>query len=126
MRLHEGKNVSEHFGGLVAVNKVARAEERDELRALIGPNGAGKTTFFNWSSGFFKPTAGRIVLDGQDITMLVPHKRVELGMARTIQITEIFTELTLRRNMRILVELAMRSEERRVGKECVSTCSSRW
>src|SRR3546814_8091409 len=101
MSLLEVKNVSQHFGSLVAVNNVSMAVERGELRALIGPNGAGKTTFFNLISGFFKPTAGRIVLDGQDITMLVPHKRVELGMARTFQITEIFPELTLRRNLRI-------------------------
>ncbi|HEY9571612.1 MAG TPA: ABC transporter ATP-binding protein [Pusillimonas sp.] len=107
MSLLEVKNVSQHFGSLVAVNNVSMAVERGELRALIGPNGAGKTTFFNLISGFFKPTAGRIVLDGQDITMLVLHKRVELGMARTFQITEIFPELTLRRNLRIPVELAM-------------------
>ena len=73
---------------------------------MIGPNGAGKTTFFNLISGFFPPTAGRIVFDGQDITALPPHQRVQRGMARTFQITEIFPELTVRENLRIAVEVA--------------------
>jgi branched-chain amino acid transport system ATP-binding protein len=91
----------------VAVNNVSMAVERGELRALIGPNGAGKTTFFNLISGFFRPTAGQILLDGQDITTMPPDKRVNLGMARTFQITEIFPELTVRQNIRIPVELSM-------------------
>lgn len=107
MSLLQVKNVSQHFGSLVAVNNVSMAVERGELRALIGPNGAGKTTFFNLISGFFRPTAGHILLDGRDITTLAPHKRVMLGMARTFQITEIFPELTVRQNIRIPVELAM-------------------
>lgn len=102
----EVQHVSQHFGSLVAVNDVSLAVETGELRGLIGPNGAGKTTFFNLISGFFKPTAGRIVLDGHDITELAPHQRVALGMARTFQITEIFPELSLRENLRIPVELA--------------------
>ncbi|HWL28680.1 MAG TPA: ABC transporter ATP-binding protein [Burkholderiaceae bacterium] len=107
MSLLHVKNVSQHFGSLVAVNNVSMAVERGELRALIGPNGAGKTTFFNLISGFFRPTAGKILLDGQDITTLAPDKRVALGMARTFQITEIFPELSVRQNVRIPVELAM-------------------
>lgn len=107
MSLLEVKNVSQHFGSLVAVDNVSMAVEDGELRALIGPNGAGKTTFFNLISGFFKPTAGRILLSGQDITGFAPHKRVALGMARTFQITEIFPELSVRQNLRIPVELAM-------------------
>lgn len=106
MSLLEVRNVSQHFGSLVAVDNVSMAVERGELRALIGPNGAGKTTFFNLISGFFRPTAGHIVLDGQDITTVPPHRRVMLGMARTFQITEIFPELTVRQNLRIPVELA--------------------
>ena len=107
MSLLQIKNVSQHFGSLVAVNNVSMAVERGELRALIGPNGAGKTTFFNLISGFFRPTAGQILLDGQDITTMPPDKRVNLGMARTFQITEIFPELTVRQNIRIPVELSM-------------------
>ncbi|MDE2093126.1 MAG: ABC transporter ATP-binding protein [Burkholderiales bacterium] len=107
MSLLEVQNVSQHFGSLVAVNGVTLAVEPGQLRAVIGPNGAGKTTFFNLISGFFRPTLGRIVFDGQDITDLAVHERVSRGMARTFQITEIFPELSVRENLRIPVEVAM-------------------
>jgi len=99
-------NVSKSFGSLVAVRDVSLIVEPGELRAVIGPNGAGKTTFFNLISGLFAPTAGSIVFAGQDITDLVPHRRVALGMARTFQITEIFPELSVAENVRIGVEVA--------------------
>ena len=100
------RGVSKHFGRLVAVNDVSLTVEPGELRAVIGPNGAGKTTFFNLISGFFPPTSGSIVFDGQDITKLAEHRRVRMGMARTFQITEIFPELTVRENLRVAVEVA--------------------
>jgi branched-chain amino acid transport system ATP-binding protein len=106
MSVLEVKNVTKSFGSLVAVRDVSIAVERGELRAIIGPNGAGKTTFFNLISGFFPPTAGSIVFDGQDVTTLAPHRRVRLGMARTFQITEIFPELTVGENVRISAEVA--------------------
>ena len=106
MSLLEVQNVSQHFGSLVAVNGVTLAVEPGQLRAVIGPNGAGKTTFFNLISGFFRPTLGRIVFDGQDITGLAVHERVARGMARTFQITEIFPELSVRENLRVAVEVA--------------------
>ena len=106
MSLLEVRDVSKHFGSLVAVDKVSLFVAPGELRAIIGPNGAGKTTFFNLISGFFPPTAGRILLDGRDITRLPAHRRVAMGMARTFQITEIFPELTVRENLRIPVEVA--------------------
>jgi branched-chain amino acid transport system ATP-binding protein len=106
MTLLQVQNVSRHFGSLVAVNEVSLTVEPGELRAVIGPNGAGKTTFFNLISGFFPPTAGRILLDGQDITDLAAERRIAMGMARTFQITEIFPELTVRENLRIPVEVA--------------------
>jgi branched-chain amino acid transport system ATP-binding protein len=101
MSLLQVQNVSRHFGSLVAVDGVSMVVEPGELRAVIGPNGAGKTTFFNLISGFFPPTAGAIVFDGQDITQWAPHQRVVGGMARTFQITEIFPELSVRENLRI-------------------------
>ena len=106
MSLLKVENVSQHFGSLIAVNGVSLTVEPGELRAVIGPNGAGKTTFFNLVSGFFPPTAGRILFDGKDITAVPAHKRVTMGMARTFQITEIFPELTVRENLRIPVEVA--------------------
>jgi branched-chain amino acid transport system ATP-binding protein len=93
------------FGRLVAVNGVSMLVEPGELRAVIGPNGAGKTTFFNAVSGSVRPGAGHIYFDGKDVTRLSPHQRVERGMARTFQITEIFPELTVRENVRISLEV---------------------
>jgi branched-chain amino acid transport system ATP-binding protein len=104
--LLEVKNVSRHFGSLVAVRGVSMSVENGELRAVIGPNGAGKTTFFNLISGFLAPTSGRILFDRQDITNLLPARRVWRGIARTFQVTEIFPELTVRENLRIAVEVA--------------------
>jgi branched-chain amino acid transport system ATP-binding protein len=106
MSLLQVKNVSKHFGSLIAVNDISMTVEPGELRAIIGPNGAGKTTFFNLITGFFTPTSGSIVFDGQDVTHLLPARRVWCGMARTFQVTEVFPELTVRENLRIPVEVA--------------------
>ena len=106
MSLLRVENVSKHFGNLVAVNDVSMTVEPGELRAVIGPNGAGKTTFFNMISGFLSPTSGRIVFDGDDITGLLPARRVWRGIARTFQITEVFPELSVRENLRVAVEVA--------------------
>jgi branched-chain amino acid transport system ATP-binding protein len=122
----EIRGVSKHFGSLVAVNSVSVAVAPGELRAVIGPNGAGKTTFFNMISGFFPPTSGDIIFDGEVITALSVTQRVNRGMARTFQITEIFPELTVRENVRIGVEVASglrmhlwvrRAETKRVDDE---------
>jgi branched-chain amino acid transport system ATP-binding protein len=106
MSMLKVENLSRHFGSLIAVSEVTMAVEPGELRAVIGPNGAGKTTFFNMISGAIVPTSGRIVFDGNDITAMPSHRRVQMGMARTFQITEIFPELTVRENIRIPVEIA--------------------
>jgi branched-chain amino acid transport system ATP-binding protein len=102
----EINNVTKRFGNLVAVRDVSLTVAKGELCAIIGPNGAGKTTFFNLISGYFPPTSGTIVFDGQDITRLSTHERVSRGMARTFQITEIFPELTVFENVRIAAEVA--------------------
>ena len=104
--LLEVRNVSKAFGSLVAVNDVSLLVPAGELHAVIGPNGAGKTTFFNLISGFFPPSTGRIVFEGRDVTELRPHRRVQIGMARTFQITEIFPEISVRENVRIAAEVA--------------------
>jgi branched-chain amino acid transport system ATP-binding protein len=106
MSLLAVENVSRRFGSLVAVSNVSMTVETGELRAVIGPNGAGKTTFFNLVTGFLTPSEGRIRFDGEDITGLLPARRVWRGIARTFQITEVFPELSLRENLRIAVEAA--------------------
>src|SRR6516162_2683564 len=106
MSLLQVQSVSKHFGSLIALNNISMTVEPGELRAIIGPNGAGKSTYFNLITGFFRPTAGRIVFDGQDVTDLLPARRVWCGMARTFQVTEVFPELTVWENLRIAVEVA--------------------
>jgi len=106
MSLLEVRGVTKKFGSLVAVRDVTLAVEPGELRAIIGPNGACKTTFFNMISGFFPPTTGSIVFDGQDVTHVNASDRVKRGMGRTFQITEIFPELTVFDNVRISTEVA--------------------
>ncbi len=106
MSLLQVKNVSKHFGSLIAVNDISMTVAPGELRAIIGPNGAGKTTFFNLITGFFTPTSGHIFFEDQDVTDLLPARRVWRGMARTFQVTEVFPELSVRENLRIAVEVA--------------------
>ena len=90
----ETKSLDKHFGGIVAANQVSLSIEKGARHALIGPNGAGKTTVVNLLTGVLKPTAGQILLDGNDITQLQPHQRVRLGIARTFQINQLFADLT--------------------------------
>ena len=106
MSLLKVENLSKHFGSLVAVDNVSMIVEPGELRAVIGPNGAGKTTFFNTISGFLTQTSGRILFEGEDISGMLPARRVWRGIARTFQITEVFPELSVRENLRIPVEVA--------------------
>jgi branched-chain amino acid transport system ATP-binding protein len=101
--------------------------ETGEPRAVIGPDGAGKTTFFNLITGFFPPTSGDILLDGQTINRVPAAARVKLGMGRTFQITEIFPELTVRENASITVEtglgFSLRAWLGRADKQRVSDAS---
>ena len=87
-------DLDKHFGGIIAANKVSLRVEKGARHALIGPNGAGKTTVINLLTGVLRPTSGRILLDGQNITQLEPHQRVRLGIARTFQINQLFADLT--------------------------------
>jgi branched-chain amino acid transport system ATP-binding protein len=107
MSLMRVENVSKYFGNLAAVNDVSMSVEPGELLAVIGPNGAGKTTFFNLISGFLLPTSGRVIFNGENVTKLLPARRVWRGIVRTFQITEIFPELSVRQNLRIAVEIAL-------------------
>src|SRR6202051_3633216 len=86
--------LSKRFGGIVATNNVSLIVEAGARHALIGPNGAGKTTLINLLSGVLRPTSGRILLEGEDITGLSQHARVRRGMVRTFQINQLFGELT--------------------------------
>jgi ABC-type branched-subunit amino acid transport system ATPase component len=90
----ETRGLDKHFGGIVAANEISLKIAKGARHALIGPNGAGKTTVVNLLTGVLRPTAGQILLDGNDITHLQPHERVRLGVARTFQINQLFADLT--------------------------------
>jgi ABC-type branched-subunit amino acid transport system ATPase component len=90
----ETVGLEKRFGGIAASNDVSLQVRKGARHALIGPNGAGKTTLVNLLTGVLRPTAGRILLDGEDITEREPHERVRLGIARTFQINQLFADLT--------------------------------
>ncbi len=98
------ENVSRDFGGLRAVGNVNLAIAPGERHVLIGPNGAGKTTLFHLISGELRATEGRIVLFGDDVTALAPHRRAARGIARTFQITNLFPNLTVMENLLLACE----------------------
>src|SRR5262245_31916950 len=86
--------LEKHFGGIAAVAGLSLSIDKGSRHALIGPNGAGKTTVINLLTGVLRPSAGRILLEGRDITALEVHKRVRRGLARTFQINQLFLDLT--------------------------------
>jgi branched-chain amino acid transport system ATP-binding protein len=92
------------FGGLTAVNNVNLEIRQGEIRAIIGPNGAGKSTFFNCVTGVLRPTSGRILLNGADITGLPPNLISRAGVARSYQITNILPNATTLENVRIAAQ----------------------
>jgi branched-chain amino acid transport system ATP-binding protein len=93
------ENVRKEFGGLVAVNDIDFHIPPGGIVSLIGPNGAGKTTFFNMLTGVYKPTTGRILFDGTDITGDPPHRITKLGVGRTFQNIRLFEYMTALENV---------------------------
>ncbi len=87
------------FDALRAVDGVSLSVPRGQRRAIIGPNGAGKTTLFNAIAGVVPPATGKISFNGHDVTKLSPHRRAQLGISRTFQITNLFPTLSVRDNM---------------------------
>jgi len=92
------------FGGLTALNGVNVQVQRGEIRAIIGPNGAGKSTFFNCLTGVLRPTSGRVLLNGEDVTGLPPNRISQKGIARSYQITNILPNATALENVRIAAQ----------------------
>jgi len=95
------EGLEKRFGGIVALADYSVEIRTGELMGLIGPNGAGKTTVFNLLSGIFKPTRGRILFDGQDITRQRPDQNAALGIARTFQNIRLFNELSVIDNVKV-------------------------
>ena len=97
----EVRELSKAFGGLKAVDQASLDVRSGEIVGLIGPNGAGKTTLFATIAGFHKPDAGRITLQGRDITGMAPHRICAAGMVRTFQITLPFARISVRENIMV-------------------------
>ncbi len=97
--LLEARGMRKEFGGLVAVADIDFTIPQGTIVSLIGPNGAGKTTFFNMITGVYKPTAGRVIFDGQDITGKPPHAVTERGIGRTFQNIRLFQDMTSLENV---------------------------
>jgi branched-chain amino acid transport system ATP-binding protein len=89
------------FGGVRAVDGASLTAEAGRVTSLIGPNGAGKTTLFNMVSGLYRPDAGRVALDGRDVTGLPPHRLARSGLARTFQNLQVFFRLTAIENVMV-------------------------
>jgi branched-chain amino acid transport system ATP-binding protein len=136
------EKVRKEFGGLVATDDVDFTIPRGQVVSLIGPNGAGKTTFFNMLTGVYKPTAGRIVFDGEDVTGMPPHAITERGIGRTFQNIRLFQNMTSLENVlvgmhsrlkggilsSILRTPRIRREERQAretGRELLAYCGLR-
>ena len=104
MSLFRAEGLVKRFGGLLATDHVSLAVEAGEIHALIGPNGAGKSTLVNLISGLLPADAGRIVLDGVELTALTPHARTRAGLARCFQISSVFRNDSVRDNLLLAVQ----------------------
>jgi branched-chain amino acid transport system ATP-binding protein len=101
MSLLEVSGLSKRFGGLQAVKDVSFRVEKGSVKALIGPNGAGKTTLFNLVSGVLPPDAGRVLLRGEPVQGLAPHRIASLGVSRTFQQIRLFAQMTALENVMV-------------------------
>jgi branched-chain amino acid transport system ATP-binding protein len=102
----ETQDLTIRFGGHVAVNRVSCTFRPGELTAIVGPNGAGKTTYFNLISGQLRPSDGRILFEGRDITALGAPLRTRAGLGRAFQLTNLFPNLSVEENVRLAVQAA--------------------
>ena len=107
MALLRTEKVTMCFGGLTAVSALDLHIEKDDIVGLIGPNGAGKTTAFNVITGMNRPTEGRVLYDGEDITGLARHEITRRGVARTFQNIRLFKELSVLENVLVGCHLHM-------------------
>ena len=109
------EHVSKHFGGMTVLSEVGLEVRQGRVHGLIGPNGAGKTTLVNIATGYYKPDAGRVTVQGRDVTRSAPAARAHLGIARTFQGARPFGRLDVRTNLRLAIE-----QRRRHGGEALA------
>jgi len=117
------EDVSVAFGGIRALDGVDFGVAPANIVGLLGPNGAGKSTLLGVLSGLIPPSSGHVLLRGEDITVVPPHKRARLGIARTFQHPEVFTSLTVREHM--IVAYRARFARRRFWADLVGGTARR-
>jgi branched-chain amino acid transport system ATP-binding protein len=107
--LLEATDISKRFGGITALSELSLTVEAGETVGLVGPNGAGKTTLFNCLLGLLRPDTGRVRFDGHDLIGMPIYRRARLGIGRTFQRMELFTEMTVRQHMLVAERARHRS-----------------
>ena len=117
------EGVSKSFGALKVVDQVSLAVEENEALGILGPNGAGKTTLFNLISGDLKPDGGRILLAGENITTLAPHRRCRSGIGRSYQIPHPFSGMTVFENLLVAAVFGGGASETEAAARCSDTLS---
>lgn len=99
MLILEGRDLTKYFGALLAVHSVDFSVEKGEILGIIGPNGAGKSTLFNMIVGVYKPDRGQVFYKGKDISGWKPHRICRMGMVKTSQIVQPFTQMSVFENV---------------------------
>lgn len=112
--------IFKRFGAIVIADGIDLALRQGEALGIIGPNGAGKTTLFGIASGAVAPDAGRVLLDGQDITRLAPDRRCRLGIARSYQVPQPFAGMTVFENLVVAAAFGQGRRENSVYADCAS------
>src|SRR5436190_9319205 len=105
--LLEARNVTRHFGAVKAADNLSVDLQQRKTVGIVGPNGSGKTTFVNIVTGYVKPTEGQVYFEGKDVTRLNPRRLTGLGVARSFQVPQLYTRLSILEN--VLIALSIRS-----------------
>jgi branched-chain amino acid transport system ATP-binding protein len=112
------EKISKRFGAVVVANGIDLVLTEGEALGVIGPNGAGKTTLFNIAAGTVAPDTGRVIFAGADVTRLTPERRCRLGLARSFQIPQPFSGMTVFENLVVSAAFGSGRRERDVYAEC--------
>ena len=112
------ENISKRFGAVVVAEGIGLTLHEGEALGIIGPNGAGKTTLFGMATGTVSPDTGRVIFDGRDITRLAPEARCRLGLARSFQIPQPFSGMTVFENVVVAAAFGNNEREKAVYERC--------